>query len=137
MASALWPDYTKEDLTTELKNIATSKKHEIFIARHNNEYIGFITVSIRVDYVEGAVSSPVGYIEGIYVKPDYRKKGVARRLFHLGEAWSFENGCQQMGSDTWAWNKQSQEFHYKLGFEEEDTLVHFIKDIDPKILRKS
>ncbi len=35
-----------------------------------------------------------------------------------------------MGSDSWEWNKATVAFHQKIGFKEEDTLVHFIKDID-------
>ena len=129
MALVLWPDFGEAGLKRELQNMATSERQETILARENEDYIGFITVSTRIDYVEGATSSPVGYIEGIFVKPDYRKTGIGRQLYQLGEQWCLKKGCQQMGSDAYAWNKQSHEFHKRLGFDEEDTLVHFIKDI--------
>ena len=34
--------------------------------------IGFAQCTLRNDYVEGSSSSPVGYLEGIYVKDEYR-----------------------------------------------------------------
>ncbi len=42
--------------------------------------LGFIEGSIRTDYVNGTESSPVGFIEGIYVVPAGRRKGGARQL---------------------------------------------------------
>ncbi len=35
---------------------------------------------MRTDYVEGTESSPVGYLEGIFVKEEYRKNGYAKEL---------------------------------------------------------
>lgn len=42
--------------------------------------IGFSMLSIRTDYVEGAEKSPTGYLEGIYVEPEYGKEGYSERI---------------------------------------------------------
>jgi aminoglycoside 6'-N-acetyltransferase I len=91
--------------------------------------IGFAMFSIRNDYVEGALKTPTGYLEGIYVESEYRKKGIATKLIQLGELWLKENGCTQIGSDTWLTDTGSRTFHKKMGFWEEDELVHFLKDL--------
>ena len=65
----------------------------------------------------------------ILVKENYRKIGVAKKLYKIGEEWVKSKDCTQMASDTWDWNKDSILFHEKLGFETAHTLVHFIKDI--------
>jgi len=128
---ALFPNTSKEEMEADLRRIAKLHKYQTFIARKDGSSIGYATVTLRTDHVEGAKTSPVGYLEAIYVQPEYRNHGVARALFHQGQAWCKEKGCSEMGSDTWHWNKDAQAFHEKLGFKEEDILVHFYKKIDP------
>ncbi|RKN80102.1 aminoglycoside 6'-N-acetyltransferase [Ulvibacterium marinum] len=129
MSLELFPGYATDHLERDLLQVIESDNQETFFAKDKEGIIGFINVSIRYDYVEGSNSSPVGYIEAIFIKPDYRKHGVARKLVDLGEQWVLEKGCTQMGSDTWASNKHARKFHLGLGFKEEDTLVHYIKNL--------
>ncbi|WP_299532923.1 aminoglycoside 6'-N-acetyltransferase [Ulvibacterium sp.] len=129
MSLELFPGYAMDHLERDLHQVMESDNQETFFAKSKEGIIGFINVSIRHDYVEGSNSTPVGYIEAIFIKPDYRKHGVARKLVDLGEQWILQKGCTQMGSDTWASNEQSRKFHLGLGFREEDTLVHYIKDL--------
>ena len=65
----------------------------------------------------------------VYVKEGYRKHGLARKLFEKAEAWAKEKGCTEMGSDTWLWNTNAQQFHEKMGYSKEEVLVHYIKPI--------
>jgi len=130
MGLKLWKDSNKEDLKVEFEDILKSKIHHSFLAKNEkNAGIGFVNISIRKEYVTGSKSCPTGYIEGIYVELAYRNKGVARKLIELSESWFLEKGCKQIGSDTWDWNKESQEFHERIGFVKKATLVHFLKDI--------
>ncbi|MBT8235280.1 MAG: GNAT family N-acetyltransferase [Bacteroidia bacterium] len=128
---SLFPNSSKDKIEVDLRRIEQLDKYQTFIARKDSNAIGYVTVTLRTDHVEGASTSPVGYLEAIYVKPEYRNDGIARELFLQGQAWCKENGCSEMGSDTWHWNKDAQAFHKKLGFKEEDILVHFYKKIDP------
>ncbi len=130
MSLELWTDYEPYDLQNELQKSLASNRHQTFIAKEDDTYVGFAIVSLKLEYVEGATTSPVGYLEGIYVRASYRKNGIAKALYNKGEKWCSHHGCTQMGSDTWEWNKDSINFHKKLGFNEEDVLVHFLKDID-------
>ncbi len=45
------------------------------------------------DYVNGCDTSPVGFLEGIYVDPARRRAGVARALLAAAEGWVRERGC--------------------------------------------
>ncbi|MEM8846763.1 MAG: GNAT family N-acetyltransferase [Bacteroidota bacterium] len=125
----LFKDYPPEETEFELKRMADSPKYKTFMAKSGNTSIGFVTVSIRTDYVEGSKTSPVGYVDAIYVDSDYRKQGLAKLLFKKGEHWTKLHGCSEIGSDTWDWNTAAQDFHQKLGFQKEDVLVHYIKKI--------
>ncbi|NAS10710.1 aminoglycoside 6'-N-acetyltransferase [Poritiphilus flavus] len=129
MLSELFKDSSADEIRKSLDQTIQSEKEEVFFAVENESPVGFITVSLRTEYVEGCTSSPVGYIESVFVQAAFRKGGVAKKLFSLAEAWAKKQGCRELGSDTWVWNKDAVAFHLKLGFKEEDTLVHFIKDI--------
>lgn len=91
--------------------------------------MGFINLSIRVDYVEGSNSTPVGYVEGIYVMDGYRKQGIATKLLKQGEVWAKDHGCTQMASDIEIPNAISYDFHLSVGFQEANRIICFIKDI--------
>ncbi len=131
MALLLWPYDPETQLCKEFEEILASPRQAVFVCLDDSgEYAGFINVSMRSEYVSGATSYPVGYVEGIYVKSPYRRKGIARRLVEAGEKWAAAKGCLQMASDTWLWNTNSQAFHTRVGFSEKERLVTYIKRID-------
>ncbi len=130
MGFQLWPDSTKDELRDVFLDILKSDKEEGLLYYLDNEYVGFINISIRSDYVNGSTTSPVGYVEGIYVKPEYRNRNIARDLIRAGEIWASSKGCKQVGSDILVDNKNSYDFHKKVGFDEVETVICFIKDIN-------
>ncbi len=130
MSQKLWTDYEHDNLKTDLKKIQKDENQKVFIAKNNDDPIGFINLSIRTDYVEGSDGSPTGYLEGIFVEKNYRKQGIAKQLIEHGQEWLRSKKCSQIGSDTWLTHNDSQQFHKKVGFWEEERLVHFLKDIN-------
>lgn len=90
--------------------------------------IGFVEVGLRA-YAEGCHSSPVGYLEGIFVDESHRKLGVGRALVHAAERWAREQGCTEMASDREIHNEGSGRFHATLGFEEVERIVCFRKSL--------
>jgi aminoglycoside 6'-N-acetyltransferase I len=89
--------------------------------------IGFIEGSIRSDYVNGTETSPVGFVEGVYVAPTLRRNGVARALFAAIGDWAKARGCRELASDALIDNEGSQRAHRALGFEETERVVYFTK----------
>lgn len=130
LALKLWPEHAWRELRNELKDLLASEKDRIFLAVKEGDTIGFLHMSLRFDYVEGSSSSPVGYVEGIYVDENYRNQGVSRKLVEAGEAWAKSLGCKEIGSDTELDNHGSQAFHQRIGFKEAGRIVAFIKEID-------
>lgn len=130
MASDLWKeDYSETEMKSFFDEAMNSDKYRILLYVADNIPSAFIFLSIRTDYVEGAESSPTGYLEGIYVKPEFRKSGIAGKLLSEGEKWLIEKGCKQIGSDAYIDNKISHAFHLNIGFKEAGRLVTFIKNI--------
>jgi aminoglycoside 6'-N-acetyltransferase I len=130
LALKLWPEHAWRELRNELEDLLASEKDRIFLAVKEGDTIGFVHMSLRFDYVEGSSSSPVGYVEGIYVDENYRNQGVSRKLVEAGEAWAKSLGCKEIGSDTELDNHGSQAFHQRIGFKEAGRIVAFIKEID-------
>jgi len=127
---ALWPNSSKEEIEEESANILESPKFKNFAAiDENDKMAGFINFSLRTDYVAGATIYPVGYIEGIYVKPEYRGMGTARKLVKTAEEWALTQGCSEVASDVELDNADSQKFHESLGFTEDNRIICYIKKI--------
>ncbi|MDX1341989.1 MAG: aminoglycoside 6'-N-acetyltransferase [Reinekea sp.] len=88
---------------------------------------GFLEGSVRTEYVNGTQSSPVGYLEGIFVTKVARRCGIAKLLVDEALGWFSLMGCEEVASDTEIDNEVSQVVHKSLGFEETERVVYFRK----------
>ena len=122
LACALWPELTT---TQALQELADGKRPNEFIYYVDEQPAAFISLSLRHDYVEGTSSSPVGYLEGIYVKPDCRKRGIANELVQFAKQWSISMGCTELASDCELGNEASRIFHEHVGFTEANRVICF------------
>ena len=126
-------DNTYENLYKE--NLSNIKNQEAvtILAFLDNIDVGMAQSTIRHDYVEGTDSggagSKVGYLEGIFVRPEHRKKGIAKELVTECEKWAKQMGCKEFASDCKLENQDSYNFHLKIGFAEASRNIHFTKKI--------
>ncbi len=129
MRQALWPETTSEENLRETE--AMTKAPSRFFVRigrsEEGKQAGFVEATIRKDYVNGCLTSPVVFLEGIYVEPWARRKGLARSLVDSVEAWGREQGCLEFASDALLENNDSHSMHCALGFEETERVVCFRK----------
>ena len=129
LAVQMWDNHTVDELEIEFEETLNSDDAEFFIKYVDNKPIGFAQCSLRVDYVEGTDSSPVGYLEGIFVDVNYRNKGYAKELLHACEKWAKDMGCREFASDCELDNIDSFKFHMAMGFDEANRIICFRKDI--------
>lgn len=127
LAIQMWKDNTIEGLTEDLAEIIASPESAVFLLYDGEKAIGFAQCQLRHDYVEGTDSSPVGYLEGIFVEEAYRNKGYAKELLKQCEAWAKDMGCTEFASDCELENTGSLAFHLKMGFEEANRVICFTK----------
>lgn len=125
---ALWPDAPLIELSAELRLGLRSGKMHYFIAS-NNLPLGFCQLSFRHDYVPGAASSPTAFLEGIYVDESVRGQNVATLLVEAAAAYARSKGCDELASDTEIDNDDSQRFHERIGFQEVERTVHYMKKL--------
>jgi len=60
--------------------------------------VGFAELSIRTD-VPGLDGKRVGYVKGLYVLPEARGRGVAKKLLQASRAWAHQQHCTAFASD--------------------------------------
>ena len=126
LALRLWPGHEPEELHCDLAE-TLKKKDAAFFLWEEETAVGFAQCQLRYDYVEGTESSPVGYLEGIYVLPEYRGRGIASKLLGSAQNWVREQGCREFASDCELTNEQSLIFHLKMGFREANRIICFAK----------
>lgn len=125
----LWPNHSQEEILGEIHEKIYSPQDEVFLAFVRGEPVGFAHCGMRHNYVEGTSSSPEGYLEGIFVKAQYRRRGIAEQLLRRCEDWAREKGCREFASDCELSNKESAVFHEKMGFTETNRIVCFTKKL--------
>ena len=127
MAIQMWTDHVLEDLTEEFRQLVLNDDAVCFIKYVDDKPIAFAQCQLRYDYVEGTESSPVGYLEGIFVLESHRRQGYARLLLTACEIWAKEQGCREFASDCELSNDQSLSFHLRSGFREANRIICFVK----------
>ena len=127
LAAELWESPLQE-LEELFAGLTNSGNAACFLAyQDDNEPLGFAQCQLRHDYVEGTRTSPVGYLEGLYVRPQYRRQGTASRLLAACQDWARAKGCAEFASDCELGNDASLRFHLKMGFAEANRIICFTK----------
>jgi aminoglycoside 6'-N-acetyltransferase I len=132
---ALWPDENHETMRADCAPMLTDPDKAVFVAMDGAALTGFAEVALRHDYVPGCETSPVAFLEGIYVAPAQRRKGIARALIGAAEAWGRAKGCSEFASDILLENTLSHRMHTALGFEETERVIYFRKKIENAVRR--
>lgn len=87
----------------------------------------FAEAALRHDHVNGCESSPVAFLEGIFVRHSDRGSGIGKLLLKAVQSWAQDKGCSELASDANLDNLASHAFHNAVGFEETDRVVYFRK----------
>jgi aminoglycoside 6'-N-acetyltransferase I len=132
MRDQLWPDYGDRYHEPEIKKFFAGGlkiPQAVLLAEDSvRGVVGFVELSIRA-YAEGCLTDHVGFLEGWYVIPELRRRGVGRALVAAAEAWARTQGCTEFASDALADNELSTTAHRALGFEEVEVIRCFRKNL--------
>ena len=100
LALLLWPGHAREALSEELSALLTREDAAFFLLSEGGAPAGFAQCGLRRDYVEGTHTSPVGYLEGIFVKASCRGRGYAAELLprvrSLGAGKGLRGICERL-----------------------------------------
>jgi len=124
---ALWPDVSAAEHLSGMLD-ALARAHYVRLAvTPTGSAVGFVEASKRADYVNGTSSSPVAFLEGLYVAPGFRRQGVTRSLVDAVVKWALGCGCVELASDSLLNNVAAHDAHRALGFEETERVVYFLR----------
>lgn len=131
MRQALYSGCEETFHLQEMHAILTSREMACFLAKSEvgDSVIGMIELSLR-NIVDGCLGSPVGYIEGLYIKPEFRGRGFGRQFVTFADSWFISAGCREMATDTEFDNEDAQRFFRSLDFDETWRIVEFRKRLD-------
>lgn len=96
----LWPE-DPESHAVEIASFfadSLAEPQAVLVAQEGPNLIAFAELSIREDF-PGLAGKRVGYVEGLYVAPAFRGRGIARTLLSASRSWARENHCDAFASD--------------------------------------
>lgn len=132
LASQLWPNAEKKELEEEISQaVSQDTTGMYFMYLEDKEAVGFAHCRLRRDYVEGSTTSPVAYLEEMYIDPKWRGAGRATELLKACEEWAREQGCTEFASDCYMDGdfESKKAFHEACGFTEVNRIVCYIKSL--------
>ena len=128
LRQALWPGSRHEHLAEMSAFLDNPERFAQFVAYSaTGEPCGFSEASVRADYVNGTHTSPVAFLEGLYVTPQHRRRGIAKELVGAVQSWAHQAGYSELASDAAVNNELSHAVHRALGFAETERVVFFRK----------
>ncbi len=124
----LWDGLSDKENQIEMTGIYEHSETQLVLVAESSvgNLIGFLEASIR-PFVEDCHSENVGYLEGWWIEPEYRRNGIGRNLVAGAEEWARSRGCEEMASDSELGNELSLEAHVRLGYEVTSRLIHLRK----------
>jgi len=132
MRQALWPGGSEAEHAEEIEEFFSGKAREplaVLIAEDvAGNALGFAELSIRPS-AEQCRTDHVGFLEGWFVVPEARRRGVGRRLVEAAENWARSQGCVELASDSEAGNTVSAAAHAALGFDDVGLVRCYRKDL--------
>ncbi len=103
MRRALWPKGREAEHRWEIAQFFAGLAREplaVFLAADAaGSAVGFAELSLR-GRAAGCRTGRVGYLEGWYVAPHARRRGVGRALVAAADRWARSQGCLELASDT-------------------------------------
>jgi aminoglycoside 6'-N-acetyltransferase I len=131
MRTALWPDGAADhagEIAAYFDGRVSMPLAVLIAIAGASDAVGFVELSIR-NYAESCTTDRIAYLEGWYVDPAARGRGVGRALIEAAEEWARAQGCTEFGSDAEIENALSASAHKALGFRETAQIRCFLKSL--------
>ncbi len=127
MRTALWPDSTENEVDGIL-SVPRSEGIVLVAERAEGGLRGFAELASR-KFADGCLTSPIAYLEGIWIDPDSRRTGIASAIVREGVTWARSLGLSELASDCDIDNEASHRFHLAAGFAEVKRSICFRRDL--------
>jgi GNAT superfamily N-acetyltransferase len=92
---------------------------QFFVAEIAGQLIGSAGVYKLVNHRSSIILAQSAYVSTVYVKPQWRRRGIARALMQQTVAWAQRNGCEVVRLRT---SPGGRALYEVLGFRQSDEL---------------
>jgi GNAT superfamily N-acetyltransferase len=86
---------------------------DAFVAFDNGEAVGCVVISVLDDYRSFVFNMKSAWVNAVFVKPAYRRRGIARELMSLAIGWAREQECRRVRLRT---SDDGRSLYAALGF---------------------
>jgi GNAT superfamily N-acetyltransferase len=93
---------------------------QCFVIDVDGAIAGMALASVTDDYRRTTFGLPRGFINGVYVPPGLRRRGIGRRLMHAALGWLRARGCESVRLHS---SVEGRPLYASLGFKEGDEMV--------------
>ncbi len=123
MRKGVYSSLDNEFHEQEMKQIMASDDwFSYFLINDKNQQVGFVELSSR-NIVDGCLTSPVAYLEGLYLEKEYRRKGLGREAIEAVKNWCKQKGFTELGLDAELDNVSAQKFFKAIALKETYRIV--------------
>lgn len=127
----LWPEASYDELKN-VEHLFRAQTFACFFAEFGCDLVGFMEIAIR-PYVNGCDTTPVAFVEGIWVDGHSQKRGIGRLFIKTAEDWARKHAVIELASDTRSESTHSIHAHKSWGFEETERVVYFRKKLTQSV----
>ncbi len=124
MRKALYPECSSDQLKAEIESVYFKRTvvgeidYSVWVEeRSPGKLSGFAEISLRADAPQCG-TSPVGYVESLFVDADFRRNGVGFKLLSKGQDWILQKNCSEFFVDTDTRCEGAIGFYENFGFQE-------------------
>ena len=121
----LWPEASYDELK-DVEHLFKAQTFVCFFAESGKDLVGFMELAIR-PYANGCDTTPVAFMEGIWVDDRFQKRGIGLMFIKTAEDWARSHSLKELASDTRIESTHSIHAHKAWGFEETERVVYFRK----------
>lgn len=100
------------ETANNIQLLLNKKDTEAFVAVHENNIVGWISVA----YIVTVSSSPFCEIRGLVVDEAYRKKNIGKLLIEKVKQWCRAQNCERLRLRCNMKRKETHDFYLHLGF---------------------
>ena len=99
----------------DIRAMIESNDTEVIVALCNNEIIasGYVKINNAKPYLK---FNQYGYIGFMYVKPEYRGKGISRKVIEKLKLWAQSRNLNELRLDVYEDNSKAVSAYEKFGF---------------------
>ncbi|MBN2722437.1 MAG: GNAT family N-acetyltransferase [Deltaproteobacteria bacterium] len=106
------PDHVTATQELIHKSIFINKRAEVLFCEYKHEIVGF---ALFFHNYSTFLAKPGLYLEDLYVKPEFRSRGIGMSFFNVLSKIARERNCGRIEWWCLNWNKKAIDFYLKLG----------------------